>query len=224
MNALQAQFQLPAFFDLGATFLWAVSGAGMGVRRGYDYTGIFVMAFVSAVGGGLLRDGIFLQQIPIAIRGPRYLEVVLFGAIVGTIASVLAGRRKPTRAYRMLLDVVDALGLGAYGCVGAQMTLQMHLGVAAAILVGVVNAVGGGLLRDILVNKIWMMPGQLQAIAALIGVVAFVTLVSATPAGPTGAAWTAIAVTFVIRLLAIRYDWRTRALLPDSELEQTFDR
>jgi uncharacterized membrane protein YeiH len=111
------------------------------------------------------------------------------------LASVLAGRSRPTRAY------------------------QMHLSVAAAVLVGVVNAVGGGLLRDVLVNKIWMMPGQLLAIAALIGAVIFVTLVETTPIGASGAAWIAIGVTFVVRVQAIRYDWRKRALLPENELE-----
>ena len=80
----QAQFQLPIFFDIGATFIWAVTGAAMGVRRGYDYTGIFVMAFVSALGGGLLRDGIFLQHgPPVAVRGPMYLITVLVGAMAG---------------------------------------------------------------------------------------------------------------------------------------------
>ncbi len=71
------QFQLPAFFDIGATFIWAITGAGLGVRKGYDVTGVFVMAFVSALGGGLLRDGIFLQHgPPEAVRQPAYLLTV----------------------------------------------------------------------------------------------------------------------------------------------------
>ncbi len=183
------------------------------MRYGYDYTGIFVMAFVSAVGGGLLRDGIFLQHVPVALQNPNYIIVVLAGAVVGTIGSVAAGGRKPSRAYQTLLDVVDALGLGAYACVGAQMTLQMGLSVPAAILVGVVNGVGGGLLRDVLVNRVWMLPGQILTIAALAGVSLFVLLVETTALPAGAAAWAAIAVTFTIRMLAIRYDWRTRPLV-----------
>src|SRR5471030_635263 len=108
------QFQLPLFFEYGATFIWAITGAGMAVRRGYDYSGIFVMAFVSALGGGLLRDGIFLQQgPPVAVRGPFYLEIVVVGAIAGAVVSVAAGGRKPTKLWRTFSDAVDALGLGA---------------------------------------------------------------------------------------------------------------
>src|ERR1700729_3153091 len=219
MPALHGEFELSPLFDLGATFVWAVSGAGLGVRYGYDYTGIFVMALVSAVGGGLLRDGIFLQHVPVVLQDPRYLVVVLCGAVVGTIGSVAAGGRKPSRAYQSLLDIVDALGLGAYACVGAQMTLQMGLSIPAAILVGVVNGVGGGLLRDILVNRIWMLPGQILAIAALAGVSLFVVLVEKTTIPAGEAAWAAIGLTFVIRMLAIRFDWRTRALVPTDDLE-----
>jgi uncharacterized membrane protein YeiH len=209
------QFQLPIFFDVGAKFIWAITGAAMGVRRGYDYTGIFVMAFVSALGGGLLRDGIFLQQgPPVAVRGPTYLITVLVGAMVGGAIGVWAGGRKPTLLWRTLSNSVDALGLGAYACVGAQMSLQMGLGAPSAIFIGVVNGCGGGLLRDVLTNAIWMLPGQLLAIAALVGAVVFVGLQELTSVSATNSAWIAIALTFVIRMLAIRYNWRTRALRP----------
>jgi uncharacterized membrane protein YeiH len=217
MHPLHGEFELSPLFDLGATFFWAVSGAGLGVRYGYDYTGIFVMAFVSALGGGLLRDGIFLQHVPVAIQNPNYLIVVVCGAIAGTVGSVAAGGRKPSPRYQAVLDVVDALGLGAYACVGAQMTLQMGLPVQAAILVGVVNGVGGGLLRDVLVNRIWMLPGQILTIAAFIGVLLFVTLLELTTLRAGQAAFAAIALTFIIRMLAIRFDWRTRALVSRAE-------
>jgi uncharacterized membrane protein YeiH len=217
MHPSHGAFELSPLFDLGATFVWAVSGAGLGVRYGYDYTGIFTMAFVSALGGGLLRDGIFLAHVPVALRNPYYLIVVLCGAIIGTAATLAAGGRKPSRAYQGALDTVDALGLGAYACVGAQMTLQLDLPVLAAIFVGVVNGVGGGLLRDILVNRIWMMPGQILALAALAGVSLFVILLKLTALTAGEAAWAAIALTFTIRMLAIRFDWRTRALISRNE-------
>jgi len=217
---MNPQFELPFFFEYGATFIWAMTGASMAVRRGYDVSGIFVMAFVSSLGGGLLRDGIFLQQgPPVAVRGPGYLMTVVFGALVGTIAAVAAGGRKPNRIWRAFSDIVDALGLGAYSCVGAQMSLALGLGIPSAIFIGVVNGVGGGLLRDILVNRVWMLPGQLLGIAALFGTIIFVFAVDLLHFDATWSAWVAIAVTFVIRLLAIRYDWRTRALLPSDAIE-----
>ena len=209
------EFALPIFFDVGATFIWAITGAAMGVRRGYDYTGIFVMAFVSALGGGLLRDGIFLQHgPPVAVRGPMYLITVLVGAAAGGAIGVWAGGRRPSLLWRTLSNSVDALGLGAYACVGAQMSLAMGLGAPSAVFIGVVNGVGGGLLRDVLTNAIWMLPGQLLAIAALAGAIVFVGLQELTSVSATNSAWIAIALTFVIRMLAIRYNWRTRALRP----------
>jgi uncharacterized membrane protein YeiH len=211
------QFALPIFFDVGATFIWAITGAAMGVRRGYDYTGIFVMAFVSALGGGLLRDGIFLQHgPPVAVRGPMYLVTVLLGAAAGGAIGVWAGGRRPSLLWRTLSNSVDALGLGAYACVGAQMSLAMGLGAPSAVFIGVVNGVGGGLLRDVLTNAIWMLPGQLLAIAALFGTIVFVGLQELTKVSATDSAWIAIALTFVIRMLAVRYNWRTRALRPPS--------
>jgi uncharacterized membrane protein YeiH len=217
-------FQLPLFFDIGATLIWGATGASLGVRRGYDVTGIFVMAFVSALGGGLIRDGIFLQQGPaIAVRGPLYLCVVVIGGLLGTWAAVANGGRKPSKSWQSISDGMDALGLGAYACVGAQMALQLKLGIPSAIFIGVVNGCGGGLLRDILVNRIWMMPGQLLAIVALAGASLFVALIELGHLSAAAAAWTAIAVTFVLRLLAIRFNWRTSALIPVEAIEHEWD-
>ncbi|HTU82770.1 MAG TPA: TRIC cation channel family protein, partial [Candidatus Acidoferrales bacterium] len=136
------------------------------------------------------------------------------GAIVGGAAAVLAGGRTPARPWKSFSDAVDAAGLGAYACVGAQMSLQLGLGVPSAIFIGVVNGVGGGLLRDVLINRVWMLPGQLLAVVAFAGVTIFVGLLTLLHWSPASAAWTAIGVTFVLRVLAIRFDWRTRALLP----------
>jgi uncharacterized membrane protein YeiH len=213
MHPPHGAFELSPLFDLGATFVWAVSGAGLGVRLGYDYTGIFTMAFVSALGGGFLRDGLFLQHVPVAVQKPEYLIIVLCGAVIGTIATVLAGGRQPSKTYQGALDTVDSLGLGAYACVGAQLSLLAGLSVPGAIFVGVVNGVGGGLLRDVLVNRIWMLPGRILTLAALAGVLLFVGLVKLTPLDAGISAWIAIALTFTIRMLAIHFNWQTRALI-----------
>ncbi len=115
-----------------------------------------------------------------------------------------------------MTSVVDAVGLGAYTCVGAQMSLAAGLSYPAAIFIGVVNGCGGGLLRDVLVNEIWMMPGQLLAVVAFAGALVFCGIAGLTHAGAEAAAWIAIALTTAIRLLAIRFDWRTKALLPKT--------
>ena len=83
---LPAEFQLPVAFDLTATFLFAVTGTLAGMRRGYDIIGVFALAVVTAVwGGGLIRDGIFIQAGPPAVlTGLHYLPVII-AAVLGTI-------------------------------------------------------------------------------------------------------------------------------------------
>jgi len=107
---LPGTFQVPPVFDLGATFAFALTGALAGIKRGYDIVGVFFLALVSSIGGGLIRDGIFLpgtNPTPL-LTDPRYIEVIL----TATIAGALFGRQV-TRFHR-LIAVIDALGLGAY--------------------------------------------------------------------------------------------------------------
>ncbi len=205
-----ATFQLPVWFDLGATFAFALTGALAAVKRGYDIVGLVSLAIVSGIGGGLIRDGIFLQQGDITplLTNPNYLYVI--GAAVAT--SVVLGNR--VRRFHRLIAVVDAVGLGAYACFGVQKSLQAGLGASAAVLVGVVNAVGGGVLRDLLTREepLVFKPGQFYVLTALAGAVTFVFLTVQFELGPTRAAWAAIVLTFVFRVLTIRFNWRSEAV------------
>jgi uncharacterized membrane protein YeiH len=114
----------------------------------------------------------------------------------------------------MIFSLVDALGLGIYAVVGAQKSLERGLPIAAAILVGAVNAAGGGLLRDVLTREVPLLfkPGQFYALTAVAGSVVFVALVLSERVEIQRAAILAIGVTFVLRVLAIRFDWRSRPL------------
>src|ERR1700710_1358600 len=102
-------FELPIFFDLGATFAFAVSGALAAIKRDYDIVGVLALAVVSGIGGGLIRDGLFLNQgsTPL-LTNPNYIFVIL----AAVAASVLF--RSPVHRFARLIAVVDALGLGAY--------------------------------------------------------------------------------------------------------------
>src|SRR5688572_23604550 len=180
MNSLQAQGveQLWTaagmafrYFDLGATFLWASSGAVLAARRGYDLTGIFAIALVSSCGGGLLRDAVFLQAGPPAlVRSPDYVLI----ALLASLGTWLLGAR-PFGTWQLSLArtavVLDALGLGAFAVVGTRLALAASIGVAGALLIGVVNAVGGGLLRNVILRQTpeVLAPGKLTALAAFAG-------------------------------------------------------
>jgi uncharacterized membrane protein YeiH len=202
------RFVLPIWFDLSATLLFAVTGAWIGVRKGYDSVGVFVLALVAGVGGGLMRDVVFIAQgPPAAVQDSRYLGAVVLGAAVG----VVSFRRGPH--FQRLFAAVDALGLGVYAVVGAQKALDVGLQPLAALIAGVTNATGGGILRDLLVGSepLVFQPGQFYVLAALAGCSAFVVMRVYLDVWVEPASLAAIVVTFALRLLAIRFNWRTRA-------------
>lgn len=206
-----SDFVLPLHIDLGATFLFALSGALAAARRGYDPVGLFVLALVTGVGGGLLRDGLFLQQGPPAfLHEPMYLLVVAAASLLGYFFSAALTR------ISGLLFVVDALGLGAYAVVGSQKSLLLGLAVAPAILIGVVNAVGGGLLRDVLVREepFLFKPGDFYALVAAAGAGLFCLLVVHQQWSSMHAALLTIPVTFGLRLVSHRLRWTTRPARP----------
>jgi len=199
-------FQLPRAFDVGATAAFALTGAFAGVRRGYDVVGVFFLAAATALGGGLLRDGIFLQSVPVAVRDPVYLETLTLACGLGILLA------KRMRRFERWIMLGDALGLGAYAVVGTQMSLLAGLNVLPSVIIGVLNATGGGLLRDVLAREepFVFKPGEFYVLVALVGAVTFVVLLRLGRAPVQVAAEIAIGVTFVVRLLTVRYRWRTQ--------------
>lgn len=202
-------FHLPPAFDIGAVFFFSVTGALVAVKRGYDLVGLFAMSFISGLGGALIRDGIFLQDGPPALlRDWRYLVAVLVGSVVGWIVGLRIEK------FQRVIALVDAVGLGAYGVFGTCKALAVGLSYPAAVVVGVINASGGGLLRDILTREepLLLKPGQLYVLASVLGCVVFILLTLHTQLSTRQAGWAAIGLTFGFRVLAIKYDWRTRPL------------
>ena len=200
-------FLLPIEFDLAATFLMAMTGVWVAGRRGYDVIGVFTLAFVSGVGGGLLRDSIFLSQPPAVMQNPLYLVAVLAAVGVGVLFYRLALR------FERLVAYVDALALAVYAVVGADKALVAGIAPVGAVLIGMANAVGGGLLRDILVRDepLVFKPGQFYVLAALGGCALFVALrYYGQPVQEAAAA--SMGVTLLLRLLAIRFNWTTFAV------------
>lgn len=203
---LRGQFELPIYFDLGATFLFALTGALAGVKRGYDIVGVLALALVTGLGGGLIRDGLFLQtELTPLLTNPAYIYALIAAVVVGA----LFGSR--VQQFRRVIAVIDALGLGAYAAFGVQKSLLFGLPVPAAIFIGVVNAVGGGILRDLLTNEEPQVfkPGQFYLLTAFAGAVTFVTCVVTLGMSANTAAISAVALTFVFRVLTIAFNWRT---------------
>jgi uncharacterized membrane protein YeiH len=201
---------LPSSIDLVATVLFSITGAMVAIRRHYDVIGVFVLAVACGLGGGLLRDGLFIQNgPPAAMRDASYMFAVLVGCLVATLFF-----KHMQRLSKPFL-IIDALATGAYGVVGASKAFEAGLALPACIFVGVVNAVGSGLIRDVLVREepLVFKPGQFYIIASFLGVAGFVVIEGFFRVPVVPSAIVAIAITFVFRLLAIFFDWKTTAVL-----------
>jgi uncharacterized membrane protein YeiH len=201
---------LPISIDLGATVLFSITGAMVAIRRHYDAIGVFVLALACGLGGGLLRDGLFIQNgPPVAMRHGGYMIAVIAGCLLAILFF-----KHVERLSKPFL-IIDALATGAYGVVGASKALEAGLSLPACIFVGVVNAVGSGLIRDVLVGEepLMLKPGQFFVIASVLGVAGFTVLTQFFRVPIVPSAIAAIAITFVFRLLAIFFDWRTTSVL-----------
>ena len=186
-----------------------MTGAMVAIRRHYDAIGVFVLALACGLGGGLLRDGLFIQAgPPVAMRDGSYIIAVAAGCVLSIVFF-----QHVERLSRPFL-LMDALGTGAYGVVGASKAFEAGLAIPACIFVGVVNAVGSGLIRDVLVREEPLMfkLGQFYVIASTFGVIAFTLSAFVFRAPLLPSAILAIAITFGLRLLAILFNWQTRSI------------
>ena len=220
-DALLGSFELPSYFDYPATFIWALSGALLAARWRLDPTGVAIIALVTAAGGGLLRDGLFLQAGPPALlRTPVYIILIAVATVI-VIAAGPGVLRIPH--FDRLVALIDVVGLGTYAIVGLELSLALGLSVLAAIFVGTVNAVGGGVLRDVILRRTpeLLEPGSPITAVAIIGCVAYaaLTLLTGLPEGLAGLL--AILLVLAIRMVAIRLGIRTSPVRgfppPDDE-------
>ncbi|WP_220458021.1 trimeric intracellular cation channel family protein [Actinotalea sp. JY-7876] len=139
---------LARVLDLVGVFLNAVLGGTIARQRRFDIVGFAILAIVSALGGGMLRDTLLQAGPPVALTDPVYLTTALAGAVVAFFVKL--GGRWWTRTYL----VGDAIVLGCWAATGAAKALDVGLGAVPAVLLGVTTAVGGGMIRDIVVGRV----------------------------------------------------------------------
>lgn len=205
-------FQIPVYFDYLATFAWALSGAVVALRKRHDIVGVFVLALLTSMGGSILRDGVFLQRTPPVLTDPIYLPLILTATLlVGVFRRSIAHLRVVDR----LVGAIDAIGTPAFAVVGLQFALAAGIPLPGVVLVGAISAVGGGVLRDMIVREVpaILQPGQFFALLALLACIVFLTLTLALRVAPEPAGWATIALFFVARMLTLRFNWQTRPLL-----------
>lgn len=206
--SLNGSYLLPVFFDLFAVFLFAFSGSIKAIEKGYDFVGVFIVAMVTSTGGSLIRDVLLQHGAPAPLLDYRYLLSIF---LAGIIAMFLY---KYSRHFTILINIIDAISLGMYAVFGTQKAIVLGLSIFSAFIIGFINAIGGGLLRDILMKEEshFFKPGQYYAVNSILAITVFLILGTLLNLHAETAAIIAIILASVLRYLAVKYNFQTKAV------------
>jgi uncharacterized membrane protein YeiH len=184
--------------DLLSVFVFALVGARVAADRGLDYGGIALVAIVASVSGGTLRN-IFLGLKPILITDPWVI-----GSVIAAVAITLSVRRV-TKIGKTLL-IMDTLGLAIATASGVQLAHNLNSPWFATIILGVITAVTGGLLRDVLCQlEPVLLHRETIGTSSLFGAIAFVALIEFSVASSTATIIGGVVVVLV-RIISIQFD------------------
>ncbi|MFK7809901.1 MAG: trimeric intracellular cation channel family protein [Saprospiraceae bacterium] len=192
--------ELITFIDYSGTLVFAISGVLAGIERKFDLFGVFTLAFVTALGGGTLRD-ILIGTTPVGwMQNEIYIYLVISALPICYVAKDRIQKMKKG------IFLFDTIGIGLFTILGLQKTLSIGLSPLIAVMMGVVSAVFGGIIRDVLANKEPLIfSKEIYALACLTGAVLF--LVAEQFFLEPIAMSISIATVIVIRILAIKRDW-----------------
>jgi uncharacterized membrane protein YeiH len=194
--------------DLIGTFVFALSGAAVAIRHRLDLFGVLVVSVVAGTAGGITRDVLIGATPPEAIADWRYLGAgCLAGLLMFLSYPIRQGSSLDERLRRPVL-VLDAAGLSLFAVAGALKALASQLGPFQAVMIGGLTAVGGGVVRDLLVAEVpVVLHSELYAVAALAGATLVVVGGMLLPPSEMTAVAGAL-LCFGVRLVAMRRGWR----------------
>lgn len=191
--------QLIFILDLLGTFAFAIVGAEAALRKKFDLFGIFIGGFLTAFAGGTIRE-LLLGEMPPYFRESAYV----LAALLGIAFAILFFRNLP-KLEKFIL-VMDALGLAVFAVIGASRAAGEGLGFFPIIFLATLTAVGGGLMRDALLNQTpRIFYRDFYASPAIFAGIAY-ALLGVAMLRPSGV-YALIAATFLLRLAAVRFGW-----------------
>jgi uncharacterized membrane protein YeiH len=195
-------FQL---IDILGVAAFSIAGVFAAMEKKLDVFGIFIIAFITAMGGGTLRD-ILIGDLPV-----NWMRSSNYGLIVFIVSVVTIVFNKVIRNFQRALFVFDSLGLGLFTVAGIQKGIEFHLGATICILLGTVTGCFGGVIRDISLNTIPVIfQKEIYALACIIGGIVYLILLKIKLDNYTAASIT-IVVVFLVRFFAVRF----KLSLPD---------
>ncbi|MEV6110763.1 trimeric intracellular cation channel family protein [Streptomyces sp. NPDC051940] len=192
------------WLDVVGIFVFALSGALLGVRKNLDVFGMAVLAESTALGGGLFRDLVIGAVPPAAFDDLGYFLTPL-------VATALVFFLHPeVERINKAVGLFDAAGLGLFCVTGTTKAYEYGLGLTASVALGMATAIGGGVLRDLLAGdapQVLRWDRDLYAVPAIVGATAVALLIQTDHLNGTTAS-AAAALAFLLRLAAMRYGWR----------------
>jgi uncharacterized membrane protein YeiH len=187
--------------NLAGVFVFAISGTLAAIDNGFDVVGTIIIGFITALGGGTLRD-LLIGETPVGwMQDPPSLITI----VVAVISSYLF--KSSILRLRKGMFIFDTIGLGLFTILGLQKTLELGLSPVIAVIMGVVSAVFGGVIRDVLSNIVPLIfRSEIYASACVAGALVFLVLDwFAVPLEPSMIL--SMAVVFLIRYFAVRRRW-----------------
>ena len=194
---------IPAAVDLAAIVIGALTGGLLAAREGFAVSGVLLLAVSGGLGGGLIRDVLLAQGPPVAMTNPAYLPTV---AVTAAVTFYFSGWL--SRLTRLLV-LLDAVTLGFFTVIGAQKAQLAGLPSASVVFIGTATAVGGAVIRDVLLAQRAdiVQPGPYNAVAALIGASVLTVLAGPLELPPLPVAAVVIVLVAVLRVLSVWRGW-----------------
>lgn len=199
---MQKNVTMIEILDIIGVFVFAISGVLAAINKKLDLFGIFIIAFVTALGGGTLRD-VLIGRMPVGwMQDLKYVYIIILGCIVASVF------RDYLNKLRVSLFLFDTIGLGIYTLIGIEKGLEYGLHPTICIALGTMTASFGGLIRDILCNEIPLLlrKGTIYATICIIGGILFFGLRYLGLQDAVNELVTSLFI-IVFRLAAVRYSW-----------------
>lgn len=198
--------ELIYYVDLAGTFVFAVSGWLLASKKQLDFFGAAVISFITAVGGGTLRD-VLIGSTPVGwMQDLNYLLIIAAGMMA------TAFFKRIFEKLRKTMFLFDSIGIGLFTILGLQKTLDLGLSPIIAVMMGTISAVFGGVLRDTLVNEIPLIfRREVYATVCLAGGIVYL-LLGETPLNDDFRIIVTICIIITIRILAVVNNWSFRAV------------
>lgn len=184
--------------EIIGTIAFAMSGALAAIDKELDYYGIAFLAIITSVGGGIVRDIVINKSLPASLENPMYVLISIFSAAI-----VIIFYKKVIHLSKVL-QIFDAIGLGAFTAIGAEVANRNHFNQPFIIItLALLTGTGGGLLRDVFAKEIpFVFRKEIYAVASIIGAIIYIILYRVV--GNELALYACFAITVLMRLLSVK--------------------